>query len=153
AFARRSIRQHNETVPRLRAGGKPVPTFRDHALLLVVLAGAEAKADAVAVAVMAPIDALVGHAALLVGRIVGVAAADLASVRLPDAVDDESGTGKNRGSIRQMHRAQRFARERAGLRRAAERDADELAAKLVHGHRLGAGRNDRGGERRQNKIE
>jgi hypothetical protein len=32
AFARRSIERNDKPAPGLRAGGKPVPTFRDHAL-------------------------------------------------------------------------------------------------------------------------
>jgi hypothetical protein len=32
AFARRSIKPNGEACQGLRAGGKPVPTFRDHAL-------------------------------------------------------------------------------------------------------------------------
>src|SRR3954452_4002989 len=90
------------------------------ALLLLVLAGPETEADAVAVTVVAVVDPLVGHAAPLVGCIVGIAPADLASVRFPDAVHHEPGAREDRGPIRQMHGAERFAGKRARLRRAAE---------------------------------
>src|SRR6202008_4388044 len=79
------------------------------ALLLVVLAGPETETDPIAVAGVSSVAPLVGHATLFVGRVVGVPAADLAAIRLPDAVDDESRAGKNRGSVRQMHGAERLA--------------------------------------------
>src|SRR4051794_6339867 len=82
------------------------------ALLLLVLAGPEAEADAVAVTEMAAVDPLVGHAAPLVGRIVGIAPADLASVRFPDAVHHKPGAREDRSPIRQVHGAKRLAGKR-----------------------------------------
>jgi hypothetical protein len=40
AFARRSIKPNDEPRQGLRAGGKPVLTFRDHALTLAAIAAA-----------------------------------------------------------------------------------------------------------------
>src|SRR3954465_10892120 len=112
----------------------PLSGLMPSALLLLVLAGPETEADAVAVAVVAAIDPLVGHAAPLVGRVVGIAPADLASVRFPDAVHHKPGAREDRGPLRQGRGAERLAGERARLRGAAERDADQLAAEFVHGH-------------------
>src|SRR5690349_12709229 len=95
-------------------------------LLLVVLAGAEAEADAVAIAEMAAIDPLVGHAAALVGAVMGAAAADLSAVHFPQSVDHQPGTREDRGAVRQMHGAERLAGERAGVRRSAQRHADQF---------------------------
>ena len=82
------------------------------ALLLLVLAGPETEADAVAVAVVAAVDPLVGHAAPLVGGIVGIAPTDLAPVRFPHAIDHKARPREDRGSIGHMHGAERFAGER-----------------------------------------
>src|SRR3954465_15600380 len=131
----------------------PLSGIMPSALLLLVLAGPETEADAVAVAVVAAVDPLVGHAAPLVRRIGGIWPAGLAPAPFPDAVHHEPGAGQDRGPIRQVHGAERLADERARLRGAAERDADQLAAEFVHGHRLRGRRNDRGGERRENKTE
>src|SRR3954469_20235409 len=123
------------------------------ALLLLFLAGPEAEADSIAIAVVAAVDPLVGHAATLVGRVVRIAPADLASVRFPDAVHHKPGAREDRGPIRQVHGAERLAGKRPRLRRAAERAAAPLAAEFVRRHRLRGRRNDRGGERRENKTE
>src|SRR3954465_14861323 len=106
----------------------PLSGIMPSALLLLVLAGPETEADAVAVAEMAAIDPLVGHAAPLVGRVVGIAPADLASAPSPAAVPPKPGAREDRGPIRRVHGAERLAGERARLRGAAERDADQLAA-------------------------
>src|SRR5204863_3717704 len=85
--------------------------------LLVALARPEAEADAVAVAEVAAIDPLVGHAAALVGGIVLIAAADLARVGLPQAVNHETRARQDRRAVGQMHRAQRLAGERPRIGR------------------------------------
>src|SRR2546423_11347989 len=96
--------------------------------LLVALARAEAEADAVAVAEVAAVDPLVGHAAALVGGVVLIAAADLAAVGLPQPVNDQPGTGQDRGAVGQGHRAECLAGERACIRRPAYPHADQFPA-------------------------
>src|SRR2546423_14624220 len=81
--------------------------------LLVALARTETEADAVAVAEVAAVDPLVGHAAALVGGVVLIAAADLAAVGLPQPVNEQPGTGQDRGSVGPVHRAECLARWRA----------------------------------------
>src|SRR5688572_96558 len=105
-------------------------------MLLVRLAGAEAEADAVTVAEMAAVHPLISDTAALVGRIMGIAAADLPADRLPQAVDHQPGAGQDRGAVGQMHGAQHLAGELPALRRPAQRHPDQLAAKFVDRHRL-----------------
>ena len=81
--------------------------------LLVALARPEAEADPVAVAEMAAVDPLVGHAAALVGRIVGIAAADLSAVGFPQPVNHQACARENCRAVGQMHGAQCLAGERA----------------------------------------
>src|SRR5687768_2617659 len=107
-------------------------------MLLVRLAGTEAEADAVAVAEVAAVDPLIGDTAALVGRIMGVAAANLPADRLPQAIDHEPGAGQDRGAVRQMHGAQHLAGELPALRRPAQRNPDQLTAEFVDRHRLRA---------------
>src|SRR5436853_4467557 len=80
--------------------------------LLVALTRPEAEADPVAVAEMAAVDPLIGHAAALVGRVVSIAAADLSAVGLPQPINDQPGAGQDRRAIGEMHRAQRLPGER-----------------------------------------
>src|SRR3954447_1581522 len=87
--------------------------------LLVVLARPEAEADPIAVAVMAAIDPLVGHAPALISRIVLIAAADLPGVRFPQPVNHQTGAGQDRGAVGQVHGAERLAGERARFGRPA----------------------------------
>src|SRR5262249_20740146 len=71
-------------------------------------AGTDAELDAVAVAVAIGSDPLIFDAAAAVGGIMGIAPADLAAFGLPDSPHQNSRTGENRGSVRQVDPAQRL---------------------------------------------
>src|SRR5262249_48586939 len=91
----------------------------------------DAKFDAVAVAIPVLPEPLVIDAAPALDGVVRVAPANVAAVRLPHAAHDHPGAGENGGAVGQMDGAQRFAGERSGGRRAAQRHADQFAAEFV----------------------
>src|SRR5262249_52932290 len=70
---------------------------------------------------------------------------DAPALGLPRPAHQHALAGNDRSAIRQVHRAQHFSGEWAGLKRATQRDADQLATELLgrDGFGHGGARNTR----------
>src|SRR5260370_316190 len=90
----------------------------------------DAELDAVGVAITIVGEPLVADAAPAARRVERVAAADPPAIDVPDAARHQSSPRNDGGAVDEMDRACQLARELAGLRHAAQRHADKLAAEF-----------------------
>src|SRR5262249_38402493 len=106
---------------------------------------ADAQVDAVAVAIAVLAGPFIFDAAPPLERIVSVTPADAPALGLPRPAHQHALAGTDRTAIRQGHRDQHFSGARAGLKRATQRDADQLATELLgrDGFGHGGARNTR----------